>query len=144
MYNKPEVVRFIDENFVPARAHVKEQPQAFERFGAQWTPTTMLLDPDGNERHRIEGFLPADDYLAQLRLGLAHAARGRGDFTDAERRYRELSGGQDDVAAESLYWAGVSRYKATNDAGALGETAKAFQTRFTESPWAKKASVWGG
>jgi hypothetical protein len=100
------------------------------------------MDSEAKERHRIEGFLPAPDFLNQLRLGLAHAARNRGDFQDAERRYRELSAGSDDVAAESLYWAGVSRYKATNDGAALGETAQAFATRFQDSPWAKKASVW--
>lgn len=121
---------------------MKENQAAFDRFGAQWTPTILIMDRDANERHRIEGFLPAEDYLAQVQLGLAHAARARGDFDDAERRYRELSAGEGDVAAESLYWAGVSRYKSTNDANALGETAQAFDTRFTDSAWAKKASVW--
>lgn len=121
---------------------MKEQPEAFERFGAQWTPTIVLMDSEASERHRIEGFLPKEDFLAQLRIGLAHAARSRGDFEDAERRYRELASGEGDVAAESLYWAGVSRYKHANDANALGETAKAFQSRFKDSSWAKKASVW--
>ncbi len=144
MYPDPRVASFITENFVPARAHVKEQPQAFERFNAQWTPTILVTDSNGTERHRIEGFLPADDFLAQLKIGLAHASRLSGNFGDAEQRYRELSQGSDDVAAEALYWAGVSRYKSTNDAGALGETAKAFQERFRDSAWAKKASVWGG
>jgi hypothetical protein len=51
---------------------------------------------------------------------------------------------QSDAAAEALYWAGVSRYKATNDGAALSETAAAFKTRYTDSTWAKKASVWGG
>lgn len=142
MYPDPRVASFVTDNFIPTRAHVKENQAAFERFNAQWTPTILVLDPGGTERHRIEGFLPADDLLAQLRLGLAHAARLSGDFTGAEERYRELSSGTDDVAAESLYWAGVSRYKATNDANALGETAKAFKERFTDSAWAKKASVW--
>lgn len=135
---------FINDNFIPARAHVKENQAAFERFNAQWTPTILILDPGGTERHRIEGFLPAEDFLAQLRIGLAHASRLTGNFTDAEKRYRELSQGNDDVAAESLYWAGVSKYKGTNDASALGETAHAFQQRFKDSAWAKKASVWGG
>ena len=142
MYTDPQVAQFITDNFIPARAHVKDNQEAFARFGAEWTPTILIMDKDANERHRIEGFLPADDYLAQLRLGLAHAARSAGDFADAERRYRELSGGEGDVAAEALYWSGVSRYKATNDASALGETAQAFGERFTDSPWAKKASVW--
>jgi hypothetical protein len=142
VYTDPQVVRLITESFIPVRAHVKENSAAFERFGAQWTPTILILDRDGSERHRIEGFLPAEDFLAQVRLGLAHAARTRGDFADAEKRYRELSAGEGDVAAESLYWAGVSRYKTTNDPSALGETAQAFGTRFTDSAWAKKASVW--
>jgi hypothetical protein len=144
VYPNPKIATFVTENFIPARAHVKEQPQAFERFNAQWTPTIVVTDPDGTERHRIEGFLPADDFLAQLRLGLAHAARLTGKFDDAAKRYGELSQGNDDVAAESLYWAGVSKYKGTNDPSALGETAKAFKERFADSAWAKKASVWGG
>jgi hypothetical protein len=36
----------------------------------------------------------------------------------------------------------VSRYKATHDATALKETAKAFTQRYKESSWAKKASIW--
>jgi hypothetical protein len=142
VYTDPQVAQFIIDNFIPARAHVKENQAAFERFGAQWTPTILVMDQDAKERHRIEGFLPAEDFLAQVRIGLAHAARARGDFADAERRYRELSAGEGDVAAESLYWAGVSRYKSTSDPTALGETAQAFGTRFTDSAWAKKASVW--
>lgn len=116
----------------------------FERFGAQWTPTVLILDPSGVERHRIEGFLPAPDFLAQLKLGLAHEARLGNDWSRAERLYRELA---DDPAAgeaapEALYWAGVSRYKGTGEAGALAETGQAFKTRFADSTWAKKASVW--
>lgn len=137
------MAEFITGNFVPVRAHVKDQQDVFERFGAQWTPAVLIVDPPETERHRFEGFLPKEDYLAQLRLGLAHAARARGEFSDAEKRYREVAdGGSDEVAAEALYWAGVSRYKATDDAAALGDTAKAFQSRFTDSPWAKKSSVW--
>jgi hypothetical protein len=45
-------------------------------------------------------------------------------------------------AAQALYWAGVSRYKATKDGAALAETANAFAVRYTDTSWAKKASVW--
>jgi hypothetical protein len=123
---------------------VKEQPEAFERFGAQWTPTILILDPSGVERHRIEGFLPAPDFLAQLKLGLAHEARLLGDFAKAERLYRELADDPTagEVAPEALYWAGVSKYKGTGEPGALAETGEAFKTRFADSAWAKKASVW--
>ena len=123
---------------------MKENPQAFERFGAEWTPTVLVLDPEGVERHRIEGFLPSDEFLAQVRLGLAHAARSRGEFAEAERRYRELADDPTagEVSQEALYWAGVSRYKGTNDPKALEDTARQFRARFPASTWAKKASVW--
>jgi hypothetical protein len=144
VYPNPKVEPFIKEQFVPARFHIKDQQPAFQRFNVQWTPTILILDSDGTERHRIEGFLPSDDFLAQLRLGLAHTARLTGNFVEAERLYRELA---DDptaksVAPEALYWAGVSRYKATNDGAALADTARQFQKRFSDSLWAKKASVW--
>jgi hypothetical protein len=38
---------------------------------AQWTPTILVVGPDGKELHRIEGFLDAPELLAQLLLGLA-------------------------------------------------------------------------
>jgi thioredoxin-related protein len=70
VYTDPRVVEFVSRNFIPVRVHVKENADAFkklgERFSAQWTPTTLIVDSTGTERHRIEGFLPADDFLSQL------------------------------------------------------------------------------
>lgn len=81
---------------------------------------------------------------SQLLLGRAHVSRGAGDFTEAERRYREVIElyPLTDAAAESQYWAGVSRFKATNEFRALIDTANAFDERYQDSAWAKKASVW--
>ena len=144
------MARLVTDTFLPARLHVKQNAKDFQRFSetyaAQWTPTILELDPDGTERHRIEGFLPVDDFLGQLYLGLAHAAFHHRDFADAERRFREVVERHPDseAGAEALYWAGVSRYKATGDGAALGDTAKAFRERFQSTSWAKKASVWGG
>jgi TolA-binding protein len=150
VYPDPRVVEFIQQNFTPVRVHVRENRDEFkrlgERFNAQWTPTTLIVDSDGNERHRIEGFLPADDFLAQLNLGLAKSAFARGNFSDAEQLYRGIveKFPNTDAGPEALYWAGVSRYKGTGDASALGETARAFSSRYTDTSWAKKASVWKG
>ena len=148
MYPDARVADFVTRHFVPIRVHVRQQPDAFKQLGqkysAQWTPTILIVDGSGEERHRIEGFLPVDDFLAQLSLGLAHAAFKRGDLREAERGFEEVleryPGGE--VAPEAQYWAGVSRYKATGDAGALAETARRFAERYSDSSWAKKASVW--
>lgn len=144
MYPDPRVESFINENFIPARFHVKTHPEAMARFGADWTPTILILDSEGHERHRIEGFLPNDDFLAQLHLGLAHAAFTAGKFEQAAERFekivRDFPG--TDAAPEAQYWAGVAKYKATGNAEALKATAEAFKQRYADSTWAKKASIW--
>lgn len=144
MYPNDAVASFISRNFVPAKFHIKDQKQAFERFNALWTPTILVLDEQGAERHRIEGFLPADDFRAQLALGLGKAAFAAGRWGEAEEFYRSVvrDQPQSDPAAEALYWAGVAKYKATNDAGALAETGRALNSQYPESTWAKKGSVW--
>lgn len=148
MYPDPRVASFVTENFLPVRVHVKRNQDDYTRvsteYNAQWTPTILILDDNGKERHRIEGFLPADDFLAQLELGAAHAAFARQDFADAERRFRASVDAHrnDEVAAEALYWSGVARYKATGDGAALADTARAFSQRYSGTTWAKKASVW--
>jgi TolA-binding protein len=148
VYADPAVIQFIDDHFVPVRVHVRDQADAFKQLGAkynaQWTPTILTIDSQGEERHRIEGFLPTPDFLAQLALGLGHSAFARGDFAEAERWFRDVVEryAESDAAPEALYWAGVARYKATGDAAALGETAQQFQRRFQGTSWATKASVW--
>jgi TolA-binding protein len=148
VYTDPRVVEFIRDNVLPVRVHVKQNSDQFkklgEKYNAQWTPTILILDRDGNERHRIEGFLPADEFLPQLEIGTAHASFARLDHADAERRFRAIVDKypQSDVAAEAQYWAGVSKYKASGDAAALKDTARAFKERYADSAWAKKASVW--
>ena len=148
MYPDPRVVSVIESEFIPVRVHVKDNRNEFQRLGAkydaQWTPTTLILDGDGQERHRIEGFLPADDFLSQLALGAAKTAFSAGDYQRAERLFDEVvtKHSRTDAAPEAQYWSGVSRYKATNDPSALAGTYKKFQERYTDSTWAKKASVW--
>jgi hypothetical protein len=148
VYPDERVARLVTENFIPARLHVKDQAADFQRFGerynAQWTPTILFLDSDGAERHRIEGFLPNDDFLAQLMLGLGQLAFKRGDFATAGRWFRKVVDTlpNTDAAPEAQYWAGVSDYKGSGDAKALGATAKAFSERYQDSSWAKKASIW--
>lgn len=149
MYPNPQVARYISEQLEPVRVHVREQKDEYrrlsERFNAQWTPTVLILDSEGQERHRIEGFLPVADFLPQIALGLAKSAFQRQDYEEAERRYREIVDRfpSSDAAPEALYWAGVSKYKGANDASALQATAAAFRDRYQDSAWAKKASVWG-
>jgi hypothetical protein len=129
---------------VPLEAHIKEHPAYFHRFDALWTPSVLILDPNGKERYRIEGYLPVNEFRAQLEMGLARVAFMNKDFADAERRYAAIVDRLPDTKAapEALYWKGVSHYKATNDHTVLGELPKLFHEQYPESVWALKSAAW--
>lgn len=135
---------FINETFVPLSAHIKEHPVYFHRFDAVWTPTVLILDQKGVERFRLEGYLPKDEFRAQLELGLARAAFMNKDWANAERRYAEVLERYPNShsAPEALYWKGVSNYKVTNDHTVLGELPELFKQKYPDSIWALKTLAW--
>src|SRR5262249_55388897 len=112
---------------------------------ALWTPTILVMDVDGTERHRIEGFLPADDFLGQLELGLGKRDFESARYEAAQRHFSQVARTHpaSGAAAEARYWAGVAEYKATNDAAPLKAAARDLKERWPESEWTRKASVWG-
>jgi hypothetical protein len=129
---------------VPLAAHIKEHPAYFHRFDALWTPSVLILDRNGEERYRIEGYLPVAEFRAQLELGLARVAFMSKDFADAERRYAAILDryANTKAAPEALYWKGVSHYKATNDHTVLGELPEMFRQQYPDSIWAMKSAAW--
>ncbi|HEY3579661.1 MAG TPA: hypothetical protein VGK82_03930 [Pyrinomonadaceae bacterium] len=143
-YSDDATAAFIDENFVPLEAHIKERPAYFHRFDAVWTPTVLILDPNGEERYRIEGYLPVDEFRAQLEMALARVAFMSKDFADAERRYAAVLDHYPNTKAapEALYWKGVSHYKVTNDHTVLGELPGMFRQKYPDSIWAMKSVAW--
>jgi hypothetical protein len=103
----------------------------------------LILSSKGVERFRLEGYLPRDEFRAQLELGLARVAFMNKRWADAERRYTDVLDRYPDsqAAPEALYWKGVSHYKATNDHTGLGELPGEFQ-KYPDSIWALKTIAW--
>jgi uncharacterized protein HemY len=104
------------------------------------------LDPSGTERHRIEGYLPKEDFEAQLAMALGRIAFKEKKFPQAERIYADVAEKQANTssAPEARYWRAVSHYKATNDHTVLGQVAEELQENAPASVWAKKALPWLG
>lgn len=104
----------------------------------------LILDPNGEERYRIEGYLPVEEFRAQLELGLARVAFMSKDWKDAERRYASVLERYPNTktAPEALYWKGVSHYKATNDHTVLGELPELFKQQYPDSIQALKTAAW--
>ena len=104
----------------------------------------LILDPNGKERYRIEGYLPVEEFRAQLELGLARVAFMSKNWKDAERRYAEVLERYPNskTAPEALYWKGVSHYKVTNDHTVLGELPELFQQKYPDTIQALKSAAW--
>jgi hypothetical protein len=129
---------------VPLEAHIKEHPVYFHRFDVAWTPTVLIMDPNGVERFRIDGYLPKDEFRPQLELGLARVAFMDKDWDDAERRFAAVLDRYPNskAAPEALYWKGVSQYKGTNDHAVLGQLPGEFRQKYPNSIWALKTAAW--
>jgi hypothetical protein len=144
IYPREFVSRFIGDHFVPVRIPTLERPNDGERFNVVWTPTLIVTEADGTERHRIIGFLPPDELIAQLELGLAKAEFGRSRFEHAQCAFESIVRDHPATIAapEADYWAGVSQYKYTRDRQHLRATGERLRDRYPQSEWKTKASVW--
>jgi TolA-binding protein len=109
-----------------------------------WTPTVLLLDSDGKERVRLEGYLPNSDFLAALESGLGRIAFVHKRYADAERWYNDVVTrfGQSHSAPGAMYWRAVSHYKASNDHTVLSKVAEELRSTHPSSVWAIKAIPW--
>ena len=104
----------------------------------------LILEPEGKERWRLEGYLPKEEFRANLGMGLARVAVMRKDWTDAEGRYTAVIKRFPDskFTPEAVYWQGVSRYSATSDHNALGDVAGTFTEKYQDSISALKSIPW--
>ena len=65
--------------------------RVFKRFGAQFTPTLVLLDQDGTKRYRFEGYPAPEEFLAHLQLALAKSAFAQEKWKESEQRCRQIA-----------------------------------------------------
>jgi len=104
----------------------------------------LLLDKDGKERVRLEGYLPNNDFLAALESGLGRIAFVSKKFAAAEHWYNNVVTcyGQSHSAPGAMYWRAVAHYKATDDHTVLSRVAEDLRSKYPESVWAVKAIPW--
>ena len=104
----------------------------------------LVMDPDGDERWRLEGYLPKEEFRAHLEMGLARVALMKKDWADAERRFTEVAehypGSK--FAPEAVYYRGVSKYSASHDHHVLGDTAAALAEKYPDSEWRLRSLPW--
>ena len=117
-------------------------PALFGRFHVVWTPTVLVMGK-GEERSRIEGYLPREEFLAELKMGLARVQVMSKRWQEAERWFAEIADAHDTAAAPAaMYWRAVCQYSASHDASPLKQVAQTLREQYPYSIWTVRASVW--
>ncbi len=142
-YPQSRVIEFIEKHLVSLRVPFDAQPLASD-FKVKWTPTLITLDSGGKEHHRTVGFLPPDELIPSLVLGMAKVYFDQDEFEETISRLEKLLTDfpKSDSAPEAIYLLGVSKYKKTHNAQPLKEAYERIQAAFPASEWAKRASPY--
>jgi hypothetical protein len=136
----------VSESFIPVQIDVtREDPQvieAIERYRQFWTPTIIVLTPEGQEVRRSQGFFPPEEFIPELKLGLGQALMLEKNFAGAFDLFDQVVRDQADSRSvpEAMYWQGVSAYKRDGNAQSLIRYWKELQQKAPESDWWQKAS----
>ncbi|MBI5741956.1 MAG: tetratricopeptide repeat protein [Nitrospirae bacterium] len=139
-YPDTKVINFIEQHFVPLRVSFDARPLSDE-FSVKWTPTLVTLDSDGKEHHRTVGFLPPDELISSLYLGIAKACFNT-DQVDKALVYLDnllTEFPKSDFAPEALYLQGVCGYKSTHTAQPLKDAYEKLKKHYPTSEWVKRA-----
>ena len=142
-YPHEKVIDFIGSKIVPLRVPADAKPLADE-FKVTWTPTLVTLDFYGKEHHRTVGFLPPEELIASLLLGMAKIDFDFNQFNDAilhlDRLLADFT--RSAAAPEAVYLRGVSRYKASHDAKPLKEAYEKLRADYPTSEWTQRAQPY--
>lgn len=147
-YSQETVQRFMEEEFVPLKSQCfwKERTELMKRFNIAWTPTFLFQDQAGKVHRKLVGYMPPDDFLAQLKFGKGMILFEQERHAEALKWFQRAAGEHPNsgVAPEAVFFSGVAQYKQTHDAGHLRAIYDILTERHPGSEWARKAQAYSG
>ena len=141
-YPNAGVAEFITSFMVPLQ--VLSDSQLAKDFRINWTPSILVLDFYGKEHQRTVGYLPPEEFIPSLLLGMGKVDFDTDQFNDAILHFdRMLAEYPNSLAApEAIYLRGVCRYKASHDAKPLKEAYEKLKAQYPASEWVKRAEPY--
>ena len=145
-YPNDAVADAISRYFIPVQINTQDDSdnttKTVKRFRQVWTPDLRIIDGEGVELHRWNGYLPPAEFLPRLLAGRAEALlrSNRGEeaadaYADILRRYPTSF-----AAPEIAYFTALSRYRLTHEPNDLLGNWAALQRRYPNSQWRLKQS----
>ncbi len=144
-YPEPAVAGTINNSYVPLQINTKKAAAkpVVERFRQVWTPDVRILDADGFEYYRWNGFLPPFEFLPQMLAAEAHTRLRQKNVQSAAEIYNEIVERfpTSRVAPEAAYFAAVANYRASEDSAELMKGWEKLRSRFPDSDWRLKQTM---
>jgi tetratricopeptide (TPR) repeat protein len=139
-YPDAHVIEFVNNRMIPIRLLSDAQPYAKD-FNIKWTPSIITLDESGKEHHRVVGFLPPEEFIPAMMLGIAKVSFDLDRFDEAlaelERIIAEYP--KSKATPEAIYLQGVTGYKSTKDPKPLKAAYEKLHAEYPDSEWAARA-----
>jgi tetratricopeptide (TPR) repeat protein len=142
-YSSKEVQKYIEERFIPVKSECfwDRRTDLMNRFAVKWTPTLLILDTEGEEHHRVVGYVPDDDLLAHLELGLGKIAYDQDRYAEAGVHFQAVIDRYPDAGAapEAVFLLGVAGYRSTHDPKPLRRAYETLSERYPQSEWQRRS-----
>jgi thioredoxin-related protein len=111
----------------------------FRQYQVIWTPSLLWLDRRGVAHYRSEGFLPAKELLAVLRIGVARSMLAWTRYHEAQSLLSAVAEDRTSpYAAEALFYLGMSHYLQKQSHEALMQAWRRLRAEHPHSPWAAR------
>ena len=143
-YPQPPVIETIVAHGVPVQFDNSKKENNVFLHGIHhiWTPDIRILNHDGYELYRWDGFLPPPEFMARTlcAYGLAYLRLKR--FEQAEAVYVDVLKrfSTTYAAPEAQYYLGVTRYRRDPDSDGLLEGWANLRSRYPLSEYRVKQS----
>jgi len=138
-YKNQNVIDELDEWVVLLKLDLIKDREVRRSLGAYWTPAIYFLDQNGNSFYHFNGYLPATEFRAMMRLGIAETIMPRGKYDDVikiiEKDFDELA--RTSFYPKLLAARETAQYIKIKDNSQLKKTLKEIQQKFPESTEAK-------
>jgi hypothetical protein len=141
-YVQEKVIRLFDEKILAARI-TPDDPAWFKSYDVRFTPTCILLNPEGGEEERSTGLLEGNALMAFLLLGLAKSYYDMGKLEEGGECTEILTRDYPNSAQapEGFFMRGIFRYHADHNRDHFKESFEILHERYHDSIWMKRARL---
>ena len=143
-FNDQKVISIMERETVPVKIDVSTREDLVKKYHVDFTPTFVFTDESGVELDRWVGFLPPDEFIAQLTLSKGLADFHLNRLKEAEREFELVieESPQSELVPEAEYYLGITRVKEEGSNLPMGKICETLMNKYPNSIWTKRCSVW--